>query len=753
MQTDELFSELYELSEELLTSDHNIKLRVGGWSMYPFSRNGDIIVFNKCKSSELKIGDIVIFKTEKKWIAHRLIKIVTKDAHTIYITKGDACKHKDPPFSEEKLLGKATSYSHNGKVKNLESLFYKTVGKLMVQFSWLFTPIITTLLLLKKIRSKGFKILSGVWKSLLFISRRSRKKTFFNLILAVFQGLLPFVIIYLFKWVIDDLWQIDHFTRANLVADKSQAFDKLIMLIIASGLVFLANSLITIINTESRERLSQSISLYIYDLLHKKHITLDMSCLEDSGQQNKIHRAVQEAGFRPLKMVTESLAILTSGVSCVFVFAMLLTVHWSVALLILVAVLPGFFVRFKFAAKLYQLNRSNSTKEREAYYYNRIITGLPFAKELRLFKLGNLFKTRFNNVQVYLHNRKNSLMRKKVIADILAQVFAVSLIFFSFGLVSWFAVKGSITIGTVVLFFLVFQRGFSVLKDLFNSVAGICEDNVFLQDFFDFLEMPSTNNVTDQAQNVRTLHKGISIEDVSFHYPSSQRKALENISLEIPAGKTVALVGANGSGKTTLVKLLCSFYKPDSGTILFDGANISETDPDEIRSQITAVFQDFALFNMSASENIWLGNSDGDINLNEIKKSAQNAGIADVLENLPDGYNNMLGNLFDKGEELSIGQWQKIAIARAFYRNSPILFMDEPSSALDAETELHLLQNLKMLAKNKTVLIISHRFSTIKWADMIYVLDKGKIIEKGNHEQLMQMKGKYSSMFEQSRAL
>jgi ATP-binding cassette subfamily B protein len=252
---------------------------------------------------------------------------------------------------------------------------------------------------------------------------------------------------------------------------------------------------------------------------------------------------------------------------------------------------------------------------------------------------------------------------------------------------------------------------------------------------------------------VSILQKGIVVENVSFSYPSSRRKVLDSVSLEIPAGKTIALVGANGSGKTTLVKLLCSFYTPDSGRILFDNTNISEVAPEEIRKQITAVFQDFALYNMTAAENISIGDISTPLSPDAVKQSAQNAGIADILEGLPSGYNNIIGNLFENSEELSIGQWQKMAIARAFYRNSPILFMDEPSSALDAETELHLLQNLKTLSKGKTVLIISHRFTTIRWADMIYVLDNGKIIESGNHEQLMEKKGRYFSMFEMNRMI
>jgi ATP-binding cassette subfamily B protein len=476
-----------------------------------------------------------------------------------------------------------------------------------------------------------------------------------------------------------------------------------------------------------------------------------MAYLEDAGQQDKIHRAVQEAGFRPLKMINESFATIQSVISWMVIAIILFKIHWIVFVLILIAIIPGFLVRFKFSNKFYKLNKVNSTKERESYYYNRILTSLAFAKEIRLFGIGKFFTERFHNIQTNLHKQKKALLRKRAIADIFAQTFAVIFIFFSFGYITRLAVNGAISIGTVVLFFFIFQRGYSILKDLFQSIAGLYEDNVFLSDFFDFLRLPALHKSSQTHEIIRTLQQSIVIDNVSFQYPSSQRKALDSISIEIPSGKTIALVGPNGSGKTTLVKLLCGFYSPDSGRILFDNQDISVINPEEIRKQITAVFQDFALYNMTAAENIFLGDISNSISIDKIKQAAKNAGIDDILEKLPLGYNNIIGNLFEKGEELSIGQWQKMAIARAFYRNSSIVFMDEPSSALDAETELQLLQNLKSLAKNKTVLIISHRLSTIKWADIIYVMDHGKVTEQGSHNELMELRGKYYQMFEQNR--
>jgi len=223
---------------------------------------------------------------------------------------------------------------------------------------------------------------------------------------------------------------------------------------------------------------------------------------------------------------------------------------------------------------------------------------------------------------------------------------------------------------------------------------------------------------------------------------------LKSVSIAIPAGKTVAFVGANGSGKTTLIKLLCGFYQPDAGIISFDGVDSRNIGQKRICENITAVFQDFALYNIPAIENLGLGDVKIELDPDKAKKAARAAGIADVIERLPNGYHTLLGNLFKGGEELSIGQWQKMAIARAFYRDSPLILMDEPSSALDASSELQIIKSLKELSHDKTAVIVSHRLSTVQWADLIYLFDKGEVVECGNHAELMALKGKYFDLFQ-----
>lgn len=745
MESDQLFNELHCFTDSMLNFNNIVKLRVGGKSMYPILKSGDEITIERSDINSLKKGDIIVFKNAEKWVCHRLHKIIIQDNSLTFSTKGDSCKCKDKLVFEEEYIGKVISRFRRNKNEKLDSIFCKISSWLIIHFPKLSTLLITILLWFNSRLKRYNSIFFSLYKNLLFLNRIAPKLSIINIFVNTILGILPFLIIYLIKKLIDSI------SKISMLFDKSEAYQIIVFLLVFTGLIFIIQSILSILGSETRTRLSQSISIRIYDLLHKKYSTLDIAYLEDSNQQDKIHRAVQEAGFRPMKMENEFLSFFQSITSSVIIAIMLFSIHWALFFLLFIAIIPGFILRLKYALKQYKINVENSKNEREMNYYNRILTGVSFYKELRLFDLEVFFSKRFNNIQSVLHKKKNLIMRRQAIADIFAQSFAIAVIFISFGYITYLKINGDLMIGTVVLFFLVIQKGFSVMKDFFQSIAGLINDNVYLNDFFDFLNLPQSQNIHKNKKKIVSIKDKITIDNVFFQYPSSQRNALNSVSMTIPKGKTVALVGANGSGKTTLVKLLCGFYSPDSGRILFDDVNIAEYNISDIRTQVTAVFQDFALYNLTAKENIYMGNIQKEISDFEIKQAAKDTGIDKVIENLPNGYENVLGNLFEKGEELSIGQWQKLAIAKAFYRDAPILIMDEPSSALDAETELQILNNLKLLAKNKTTLIISHRFSTIQWVDLIYVLDEGKVVESGNHEFLMSLKGKYYSLFQASK--
>jgi len=740
MKQEELNSQLLDFAETLLDDNHSLSFRMQGYSMYPTLKPGDIGTIEKCSHEDLTVGDIVVFKANNKLVAHRLIEIALRNDNRLFIAKGDKNYHKDAAFTKDALVGKLSSFQRKKRILKLNSFNMNMRRFTSLQLSKLVIPLYDNILRLKSYPSRiksGFQALKHNFS---IITKNSRKNLLANTILAGLQGVLPFVIIVCIKYLIDFLTQ-----SSALDATQRIIF---ISLLVLTALVFLINGILTEVKGFYSEKLSQSVTRHIYEILHKKHASLDLSHYENPTEQDKIHRAVQESSFRPIKIINELLTAVKSLAAALFMVGMFLTIKWYLIVLLFISIIPSVLVKWKYSKKLYALKEFQSTKEREMYYFSRILTGFPFAKEMKLFGFSGFFLQRFSNAQNVLFEQKITLRKSELWLAISAQFFAIVLIFISLGYVSFLKLNGEISIGTVVLFFFAFQRGYSVMNDLFRSITQIREDNIFLNDFIVFLNLSTKSNPQKNEKSSFSLEKEITIENVSFRYETSKRDALKSVNISIPAGKTVAFVGANGSGKTTLIKLLCGFYQPESGRILFDGVDSVKIGQNTVCENITAVFQDFALYNIPAIENLGLGNIKTNINLEKAKNAAQAAGIADIIERLPNGYNTLLGNLFKGGEELSIGQWQKIAIARAFYRDSPLLLMDEPSSALDADSESQIIRSLKKLSHNKTAVIISHRLTTVQWADIIYLFDEGEVTESGNHEELMALQGKYFSLFQ-----
>jgi len=739
MKQKELNKQLLDFAEALLEDNHQLSFSMRGNSMYPTLKAGDVGIVEKCKSADLQIGDIIVFKQNGKLITHRLISIIVENETQLFVAKGDKNSHPDKPFTVEALVGKVYSFQRKNKVRRIDSAYMKMLGFIALHFSKQAIPIYDLILQTKGKLNALRSELKSLKNNVSIVSKNSEKILLINTFISVLQGILPFIIIICIKTLIDQLTNIS-------TQNESQRL-YFITTLFFTTLIFLASGVLSEIRSYFSEKLSQSITRRIYEKLHWKHASLNLSHYENPAEQDKIHRAVQEASFRPIKIINELLTGIKSIAAALFLVGLFIIIKWYLIAILTIAIMPGVYFRLKFSRKLYKLKEVQSTKEREMYYFNRILTGFPFAKEMKLFGFFDFFKQRFSSAQDTLFEQRITLRKLELWLNVSAQIFSVLLIFLSLGFVSYLKIKGEISIGTVVLFFFAFQRGYGVLNEFFMSFTQVLEDNTFLNDFIAFLNLPTTSEQTKDSSLPFSLNKEISIENVSFHYESSKRDALKSINITIPAGKTVAFVGANGSGKTTLIKLLCGFYQPNSGHILFDGIDATQIGQPKICENISAVFQDFALYNVSAINNIGLGNNQTNLDIEKAKKAAKAAGISDVLEQLPNGYNTLLGNLFSGGEELSIGQWQKMAIARAFYRDAALLLLDEPSSALDAESELQVINGLKELSRDKTAIIISHRLSTVQWADIIYLFNDGEVVELGNHQELINMGGKYYSLF------
>jgi len=579
-------------------------------------------------------------------------------------------------------------------------------------------------------------------RSLRFVWQAAPIQTLLNMTLVTIQGLLPVLTLYLIKLIVDGT------TLAINASDKFPAFKHVVILIAFTAGVAVLHSLFQQLSALIKESQSLTIADHMYTVLHSQSIKVDLEYYENSQFFDTLRRAQQEGPYRPAHIVDSLTSLFQSAVSLIAVSGLLISFHWSIALILFAAVVPGILVRLKYSEQMYHLYRQQTQQERKASYFNWILTGSDSAKELRMFHLGHLFKDKFQRLRSTLRRDKIAISRRRSVADLIAQITAILPVFGSLSFIVYRTIHGAITIGDMVMYFQAFQRGLGFLNELLGSFAKIYEDNLFLHNLFEFLNLkPKVQEPVHPVPVPKPIRNGIHFHHVHFRYPGSHRNVLDDVSFSIHPGEVVALVGENGCGKTTLVKLLCRLYDPLNGSITVDDIDLKQFSINSIRSEISVIFQDYVHYHMTARENIWLGNIALDPNHANIQRAADQAGAHKQIEQLPRGYETTLGKWFDNGEELSVGEWQKIALARAFFRDTQMIVLDEPTNAMDAKSEYDVFQKFRNLLKGHTAILISHRFSTVRMADRIIVLEKGKLLEQGSHEELIKNKGKYENLF------
>ena len=575
-----------------------------------------------------------------------------------------------------------------------------------------------------------------------FVWRTNRWATVGLGLLTLGGALLPATQAWVGKLIVDGV-----VASIQSAQNDEQIRSVFIYLLLELGLFLLSAAF-----THGRRLIQQLIQLQLANRIRGeiigKALTLDLAYFEDSDFYDRLQNARRDGGYKPVELINDTFLIVQNLITLIsFALLMLRFSPWLVVILVVTSI-PAFIAETRYSERGFRLLTRRAPETRQVNYLSRLLTEDTAVKEIKLFNIGGTLLKRYTTLFDKFFEEDKSLALRRAGAGFALGLIATLGFYGSYAWIVWHTVQGRITLGDMTLYLAIFRQGQSTFQSILSAIGNIYENNLFMANFFDFLRLEPRMKTNGQGRKLpRPLRGGIEFRGVGFCYPDSDEWALRGVDLTIRPGEKIALVGHNGAGKTTLIKLLSRLYDPTEGSILIDGIDIRDLDPLELQQRIGVIFQDFVRYHLPVRENIGFGQIDAMDDAERIAAAARKSGAQAVVEELPLGYETMLGRWFHDGHELSLGQWQKIALARAFMREAEILVLDEPTASVDARAEYEIFQNFKTLTEGKMAILISHRFSTVRMADRIAVIQGGSIVELGTHEELLRREGVYAELF------
>ena len=585
---------------------------------------------------------------------------------------------------------------------------------------------------LQALSSRTRETLSLLWKA-------APLWTVLWLTLLAVQGLLPAALVALTKWVIDSM---------NAAIGMGRSMETVRMVAIPVGLmggVFLLQRVLGGVVQWVSVAQSEYVDDYVTHLIHEKAATVDYEFYEASEYHDLMDQAQSQGTSRVLQLIQNGGSLLRTTVTLVSIGAILVGYGLWIPLALIVSAVPILTIVLHYNRVQHAWWKTATPRRRRAQYYGILLTTAMAASEVRMNRLDRPLIRGYREIRAGLRSERLDLVRRQAVGQFAAGVASLFVTAAVMGWVVWEAFAGDATLGDLAAFYQAFTQAQSVTGTALTSAGAVYTNSLFLSHLFDFLGLGRRVADPDTPRPFPAeIKEGVRFENVTFSYPGTSTNALEDFSLEIPAGKMVAIVGENGAGKSTFIKLLCRFYDPDEGRVTVDGVDLRAFSQADVRRRTAVLFQHPMKYQMSAEQNVRLGDADVDPSSGRLREAVVGAGADGLFDRLPNGDQTLLGRYFEDGVELSGGEWQRVALARAFYRESPLVILDEPTSFMDSWAENEWLDRFNRVAGDRTALIITHRFTTAMRADIIHVMSGGQIVESGTHRELVERGGRYA---------